>query len=146
MKPRELFNQALSYTEEGCLIWPFSKNKNGYPQMGWQGQNKRVSRLVCELIYGPCPAGHETAHSCGNRSCINPKHLRWATHRDNCTDKIRHGTNPVGAHNGNAILTQEQVDYIRASYEGPKVLSLKFGVSQQQICGIQQGYAWKNRK
>lgn len=144
MKPRQFFEQALEYQGDDCLLWPFAKTRRyGYPVMGWQGKNWRVSRLVNTLVHGRCPEGHETAHSCGNRLCIAPKHLSWATHRDNCADKVRHGTDPAGARNGNATLTQEQVNYIRVSREGPKALSLKFGVSQQQICGIQQGYAWR---
>ena len=144
MKPREFFQQALTYTGNDCLIWPFAKTKHyGYPVIGWEGKNQRVPRLVCTLVHGSCPEGHETAHNCGNRVCINPKHLRWATHRENCADKIKHGTSLTGERNGNSILTQKQVELIRASREGPKALSLRYGISQQQICGIQQGYSWR---
>lgn len=36
--------------------------------------------------------GDEAAHSCGNKTCINPRHLRWADHASNMEDAKAHGT------------------------------------------------------
>lgn len=51
-------------------------------------------RLMCVFVNGDCPPDkNEAAHSCGNRKCVNPAHLRWATYEENGADKIIHGTN-----------------------------------------------------
>src|ERR1039458_3356779 len=74
-----------------CIAWPFGESGHGYgakvSDLGYPHQ------FICRKFHGPEPtAKHEVAHGCGNRICINPKHLRWATHTENEADKLLHGT------------------------------------------------------
>lgn len=43
-------------------------------------------RLLCALYHGPPPQGTEVSHICGNTACLNPHHMRWATHKHNAAD------------------------------------------------------------
>lgn len=86
-------DKALAHTFDECLFWPFGCNSDGYPAVWIGGRNKRAHAVICERAHGPKPQEKDhAAHSCGNRSCVNPIHLRWATHSENMLDKRVHGT------------------------------------------------------
>lgn len=59
-----------------CIIWPYATTL-GYPALTINGKRLAGHRLACEHRNGPAPSGTEACHSCGNRGCINPAHLRW---------------------------------------------------------------------
>ncbi len=82
--------------EDGpCLIWPLTRDNHGYGQGGHNGRLYKAHRLMCELVYGPCPSpAHQASHSCGNghKGCVHPKHLSWETRRDNHLRRRANGT------------------------------------------------------
>jgi hypothetical protein len=50
-----------------------------------------IHRFTCWAAHGPPPAlKMVAAHSCNNKACLNPMHLRWLTHADNFAE---HGEN-----------------------------------------------------
>jgi hypothetical protein len=85
---------AIQHEGCGCLIWPFSKCNKGYGTVKHQGRTAKVHRLVCAIANGQPPGEkHHAAHSCGNGhlGCVNPRHLRWATAKENSRDTFIHG-------------------------------------------------------
>ena len=142
----KFMNKTLHYVRDDCLIWPYAKNANGYAQIKIKGKNFRVSRLICEKVNGPSPTDkHDAAHSCGNGhlSCINPKHLRWATRKENMRDCIKHGTTNKGTRNGKAKLSVDDIIKIRESISiSQRTLAKQFGVSQTQISMIRSNKCW----
>lgn len=101
-----------------CVLWPYSKDGNGYGQFGHLGEVYRAHKFLCQLVHGEAPDGHEAAHSCGNAACINPQHLSWKTRSENELDKRTHGTFNRGAAGGGGSrtrLTPEQIRDIRAN-------------------------------
>ena len=67
--------------DEGCWLWQKSTSEQGYARKGIKGKVWRVHRYV-HIILGnnpPPSSKHTIDHSCRNRACINPDHLRWAT-------------------------------------------------------------------
>lgn len=79
-----------------CWVWTGAKYKNGY---GWiKSFNKNVSahRLSHELHNGPIPDGMEVLHSCDNKACINPDHLRVGTHAENMMEAAKRGRMRAG--------------------------------------------------
>ncbi len=47
-------------------------------------KNYNAARVMCELIHGPAPEGHEASHLClDNWQCICPDHLIWETKKEN---------------------------------------------------------------
>ena len=136
------FNEAFVYAGDDCLIWPY--------YIRFAGKRHGVCPLICELIYGPRPSEkHESAHSCGNgaNGCINPKHLRWATAKENHADKIKHGTTSKGERSNTAKLSAVQVHSIRTIHgmlgKSLGELGRQFGVSKQNIRAIVNRQTWR---
>jgi hypothetical protein len=135
-----------NHQSDDCLIWPFARN-HGYAVLRRSGRTLIVSRLVCEAANGPPPTPeHEAAHSCGkgHLGCVNEKHLRWATHAENMSEGVDHGTSPRGERQGNAKLTRDDVVEIRAlkGSLSQQAIAEKFGVTRGAIRGIYRGTNW----
>lgn len=138
-------NVALQTRGLECLVWPFSRDQDGYSKASLGGKSTLVHRYICELVNGAPPSQkHEAAHNCGNRSCVNPNHLSWKTHTGNMADKLIHGTHNRGARNGISKLNEEQVREI-LSLKGKaslREIGLLFGVSSSAVWNIHSGRLW----
>lgn len=140
-----LKNEALLWCSSECLIWKFAKANYGYGEV-WIGGRKRLAhRVLCELAHGAAPEGkNDVAHSCGNRLCVNPLHLRWASRAENEADKLIHGTQARGERHGNASLTVDKVREIRA-LKGQMLqreVAEMFGVSPGLVSAIHRRKTW----
>ena len=72
----------------GCHIWIGSlRGSNPRPMY----KQKYAGRFACERENGPPPtakhqAAHATRYGCLGGLCVNGKHLRWATNKENAGD------------------------------------------------------------
>ena len=138
---------ALTHTSDDCLRWPFClrggrRKKDAYPALGGRGY---AHVLLCELVNGARPSPqHEAEHLCGNKLCMNPRHVQWALHKQNCARRTQHGTQTVGVRHGMALLSEADVLAIRATPKRTRGLSAKYGVSNATICVIRAGRTWKH--
>lgn len=55
------------------------------------GKAMQVTRAVYESIHGPIPSGLIVMHTCDNRPCCNPAHLKLGTKQDNSLDMHNKG-------------------------------------------------------
>ena len=127
---------AMQWESDTCLLWPYGTSA-GY---GWIGSLKRHAHvIICERAHGPRPQGLEACHSCGQKSCVNKRHLRWGTHTINMADFIvEHGSGP------NSKLRPVDVMEIRKlfSLHSDKAIAKRYGVSQMTIWNIRKGRTW----
>lgn len=144
---RFLEDVAIPFAENDCLIWPYSKGNRGYGVVWYRGRMRLVHRIVCEAKSGPPPTPkHEVAHNCGkgHEGCCNPRHLRWATSKENHADRVAHGTSGRGERSASAKLTTEQVRTIRqlCKTKTQAEVARTFGVTPQAIHRVLRHKAW----
>jgi hypothetical protein len=113
--PKIFIERAINYIGDECLIWPFARNKDGYGTIHYGKKTLGAHVVVCKIVNGESENKKEVAHSCGNGhlGCVSPKHLRWATRKENCDDRVIHGTDFRGEKSGRAKLSNEDVVEIR---------------------------------
>lgn len=131
----DFLRQSLASKTDACILWPFSFKPNGYPQ-------RAISDLSTERY-----AHHDAAHSCGNRACVNPAHLRWASRQENMADTVEHGTRVRGAATHNHILTERQVRNVKkrlACGDKRRSIAADLSVSTSAIHAIAQGRTWRH--
>lgn len=142
--PRSFLEYAFKYSGEACLEWPFALQGNGYSKVGYEGRVQTGHRVVCLVVHGSCPSGYEAAHRCGNRRCLNPGHIRWASGTENQADRRLHGTELKGSKNPAAKLSETAVRDIRDRRGKARQVDLaaEYGVTQALISKIQRGHVW----
>lgn len=72
----------------GCHLWMGWRELHGYGRMWVDGRTKTAHRVAWELANGPIPEGKIVMHTCDNRRCCNPEHLKLGTHGDNLRDRL----------------------------------------------------------
>ena len=81
-----------------CHEWTASKMTGGYGLFVIDKKNKCAHRVAYEIAYGPFDQSMFVDHICHNRACVNPKHLRLATAKQNAENRAgapRHGKTGV---------------------------------------------------
>jgi hypothetical protein len=144
-EPRRFIEYAIESTADTCITWPYGKNTQGYGIVMIDGRNNFAHRYVCQVAHGTPPTPiHHAAHGCGNKVCINPKHLRWASNTENQADKLRHGTHSRGEKHGSAKLTEAAVREILSlkGKESQNSIAKRFGVGKSTIYNIHSRKRW----
>lgn len=115
---------------DGCWIWKGHKYQNGYGCIKVFGKTVSAHRYSYELHKGPIPKGAEILHSCDNRDCVNPDHLRAASHAENMAEASERGRMPSGKNhwmsmNGNPNKGAKSKQAIQVKVLGKSYGSLK---------------------
>lgn len=137
-----LFDHVATTSKE-CIVWPFHINSGGYPMVGMGGRHKRAHRHICEMAHGAPPsAKHDAAHSCLNRACVNPNHLRWATRKENIADGVSAGRVRRGQEHNFAHMTNEEAQAIWQAKGTAREVAERLGVNEWTVYKIRQGKSW----
>ena len=133
-----------------CWEWTASLDTSGYGRFKVQSyQSVSAHRVAYTLTNLEHPKDMLVLHSCDNRKCVNPAHLRLGTAKDNSDDMYKRGRNVIpdrsGANNGNSKLSETQVRAIKGMIaEGVSNVKIapQFGVTHQLISKIKRGHIW----
>ena len=127
----------------GCWTWMGDVDRNGYGCFFWKGRMRGAHTLALSFSTGEeRTEGLDTCHSCDNRICVNPSHLRFDTRLSNVADMHNRGRAPRG---GKLSASQVEVLRIRrANGARLKDLARDFGISASQASNITKGHAYRN--
>lgn len=137
--------EHVSHVGDECLIWPGTRNWNGYGTLGVEGDLCYAHRTMCKLVHGEPPTPkHVAAHSChnGKGGCVHPKHVSWKTPRENLLERKAAGTlteKRWGCRETN--LTPNQITAIKAlkGKMNQRQIGELFGISYQHVSVVQNG-------
>lgn len=117
--------------------------KNGYWGTSHRGVKTYLHRLILELNMGDVdvPRDIQARHTCGNKQCVNRRHIVPGSIRDNMADQYRLGERVMNERHGNCRLSTEDAREIRRS--PPEVrtseLALRYGISPSYVNEIRAG-------
>ena len=81
-----LFMSHVDKSEE-CWLWNGTTDRNGYGSFRMGRRMMLVHRLMFIHRNGEIAPDREIDHSCHNRSCVQPAHLREVTRKQNMENK-----------------------------------------------------------
>lgn len=127
-----------------CWPWRGKRGADGYGLYAIPGDaTYRAHRIAYALVEGDPPPGAMILHSCDNRLCCNPEHLRPGTAQENSNDAVSRGRTNTGRRK----LTPEQVQVIR---DNPEIngarLAREYGVSKAAVSMARNGHTHRGVK
>ena len=138
--------QAQAADTDNCILWPFGLTTAGYGSIVYDGRQTYAHVVSCEMNRETrTPAGKEVAHSCGVPVCVNPRHLRFATRKENQADRLLHGTTVRGEQVHSAKLTADQASEIKRRIkrgESAQSIAANYPVSEASVRDIRRGSTW----
>jgi hypothetical protein len=134
---------------EGCWEWNAVCLKGGYGKFSIKYDTRLAHRVSFEIHHKrKIMTGMNLLHSCDNRKCVNPHHLREGTHQENIKDKVEKGRQCKGESNGQSKLKNEQVVEIRTKYATKnytqRQLAEEYNVHNSIIYDIVHRITWKH--
>lgn len=124
-----------------CIEWKGAINSSGYGVMWKNGKTVYAHRVIINA------QDHEVVlHTCDNKKCVNPYHLKIGTHAENSQDMVNKNRQAKGEQCGNSKLTEETIYDIRkleGSLSSRKVAEL-FAISKTNVLDIWRRRIWKH--
>jgi hypothetical protein len=126
-----------------CLIWSGTKSSSGYGNMSIKGRHSVAHRFSWEIANGRCiPAGMFVLHSCDRKLCVNPKHLRVGTAKENTHEMFARGRDGWSTGSVKTKLSLADAAEIRrlvALGARPRDLAARFGVCADHVSLVARG-------
>jgi len=97
----------------GCWKWLGSLHNDGYAAWNVGGKQVKVHRASYLLNVGPVPKQRFVVHTCGNRDCVNPDHLKLVDFKGLYQHNLKNGNVARGERNGFATMTAKKVRRVR---------------------------------
>ena len=101
-----------------CWLWTGPLNEKGYARC-WNGKAMEyVHRFTYRRCVGKIPKGAEVDHRCHVRHCVNPRHLRLATHKQNQENRSGPQVNNLAGARGVSWNKRVRRWYVRVQHHG----------------------------
>lgn len=147
---------AITANDNKCWNWLGSKRRRGYGRFSISHNKKEASytstRFSYFINFKINPTEEQIVlHTCDNPECVNPKHLKLGTNKDNAVDMMQKGRGVKQFVNGSAHkmskLKEDDIPLIRKMIKEKisfDVIGEKFGVSKWTIMNIKIGRNWSH--
>lgn len=145
LDPTNLSAQNMNETDVRYAKWLLSKTIldgeclichidaiNGYLKLR---ADEYAHRFICSIYNGPV-IGKFVLHTCDNTRCINPKHLKIGTHKDNMDDMNAKGRRGKVGGGKPKLLTDVEIEDIRQlSRDGvsQRAIARHYKISQKTV-------------
>lgn len=108
--------------DNACWLWQGPAGSKGFAYDG----SEPIARRAHSLLVGPIPPRRFVKRECGNRLCVNPRHLRLAT------------PEKIGAESSGKLTPDERAQVRAALDAGDTQTSVasRFGISQAAVSAI----------
>lgn len=126
--------------ENECWPWLAAKFENGYGAFSIGGRLLKAHRVAYELTFGA--PRDKVLHSCDNRPCCSPGHLRDGSHAENMAERGAKSRQCRGARSPNAKLDDAAIREIRADGRGARVVANERGIARSLVQRIRQRRQW----
>ena len=150
----EVFWQRVR-KQKGCWEWQGATNSTGYGNLVFHGRAAtahRVAAFLSGLIHAvAAPQDRRSTgfilHSCDNRKCCNPAHMRVGTYAENQREAYARQRRAAykGEKHANAKQTKESVVLIKDMYShgiSQEAIARLLDVSQSGISKILLGHSY----
>ena len=78
------FFDKVKFRKDGCWIWTGCRTKeSGYGRIWYNGRMYVSHRILYTLFVDDVQESLVLDHKCKNKICVNPRHLRQITNREN---------------------------------------------------------------
>lgn len=146
--PEERFWRFVE-KHEGCWKWTGNK-ASGYGRLAVGAKSDGyflAHRFSWELHNKQkIPEGMVVMHKCDNPECTNPEHLSIGTLKENTKDMISKGRKKtvvsIGVSNGQSLLDEEKVKFIRQSNLSHAEVGRILNVSASCVRNVRIGRTW----
>src|SRR5687768_1159511 len=132
---------AKAVREGSCLIWQGEIIKQtGYGRIiifdNGRRRNLTPHRLVCIAQYGPLSRSVLACHSCDNRRCIEPTHIRPGSHLDNSREAVERGRVARGKGLPQTKRTEDEVHAIRSDPRSYSLIAQAYNTTSSSVSNI----------
>lgn len=141
---------AVDDDDDKCWPWVGRLDRYGYGRVGGNTSSRTGSTLAhrAAWVFGSgraVPADMHVLHSCHNRACCNPAHLRAGTHEDNMRDLSESGRVRGARHSKARLSVSDVVEIRRRRHGGERLQSIAddFAVTPNTVSSIARGITWK---
>lgn len=131
-----------------CWEWTGYLTRCGYPQLTVRPKTYRAHRVSFYLHNGYWAKGY-VLHSCDNRKCVNPNHLREGTHTENMQEMVLRNRQAKGENISTAILDTEKVKQIKMLVKqgkGNAEIAKIYNLKTRHVWTIATNKSWSHVK
>lgn len=156
-RARDRFLTKIHVTP-GCWEWTAGRATNGYGMLTVKVNGRwghgLAHRISYQIFVSTALDSQVVMHTCDNRGCVRPDHLRLGTQSDNIRDMDMKGRRNLekaitrGTSHYNARITDDDVRDIRKRYTGKygnaTALAKEYGMTSQNIRTIGLRLGWRH--